>query len=62
MANKPVIYQRSKHIDIKFRFMCDEMNNGSILLEYIVNRENVADVFTKPMTGIELNFQKDYSR
>ena len=47
-----VVRQRSKHIDLKFQFICDEMNKGSILLE---TEKNVADVFTKPMTGIRLN-------
>ena len=30
-------------------------NKGSILLEYIETEKNVADVFTKAMTGIKLN-------
>ena len=55
LEKKTVVHQRSKHIDTKFHFIRDEINKRSILLEYIETEKNVADVFTKPMTGIELN-------
>ena len=48
----PVI-QRSKHIGFQLRR--GEMNKGSILLEYIETKKNVADRFMKPMTRIKLN-------
>ena len=35
LAKKPIVHQRSKHIDIKFQFIRDEINKESILLEYI---------------------------
>ena len=53
-----VVHQKSKHIDIKFQFICDEINKGSIPLEYTETEKNVADVFTKPMTGIKNTFRK----
>ena len=55
LAKNPVVYQRLKHIDIKFQFIHDKINKGSILLEYIETEKNVINVFTKPMTGIKLN-------
>ena len=55
LVKNPIVHQRSKHVDIKFYFICDEINKGSILLEFIETEENVADVFTKPMTRIKLN-------
>ena len=50
---KTVVHQRLKHIDIEFQFICDEINKGSILLEYIETEKNVDNVLTKPMTGIK---------
>ena len=35
LEKKTVVHQRLKHIDIKFQFICDEIDKGSILLEYI---------------------------
>ena len=40
---------------MKFQFISDEINKGSILLEFIEIEKNVADVFMKPMIGIKLN-------
>ena len=39
---------------MKFQFIHDEINKRFILLEYI-EEKNVADMFTKLMTGIRLN-------
>ena len=55
LAKKIVVHQRSKQIDIKFQFISDEINKGLMLLEYTETEKNGADVFMKPMTGIELN-------
>ena len=35
LAKDQVVHQRSKHIDIKFQFIRDEIDKGPILLEYI---------------------------
>ena len=41
--------------------MHDEINKGSILLEYIEIEKNVADVFTKANNRNKIkHFQKDY--
>ena len=55
LAKIPVVHQRSKYIDIKFQFICDEINKRLILLEYIETEKNVADVSIKLMIGIKLN-------
>ena len=44
LAKYPVVHQRSKHIDIKFQFIRDGINKGSILFEYIETEKNVADI------------------
>ena len=40
---------------MKFQFITDGINKGSILLEYIETEKNVPDMFTKPMTRMKLN-------
>ena len=49
LAKNPVHHQRSKHIDIRYHFVRDEVQNGFVILEYVPTEENVADVFTKPV-------------
>lgn len=55
LGNNPVHHQRSKHIDVKYHFIRLEIQNKSIELKYIPTSENVADVFTKPMSKVKLN-------
>ena len=59
LAENPLIHQRSKHIDIKYQFIRDEIKKNTIKVQYIQSENNVADVFTKPMTKLKLsNFIK----
>ena len=50
IAKDPIRNQRTKHIDIKYHFIRSEIKNGSIAMNYVPSEENMADVFTKPMT------------
>ena len=50
LAKNPVHHQRSKHIDIKYHYIRDEIQRGNIILKYVPSGENMADIFTKPPT------------
>ena len=50
IAKVPIRNQRTKHIDIKYHFIRSEIKNDSIAMNYVPSEENMADVFTKPMT------------
>ncbi len=41
--------ERTKHIDIKYHFVTDEVQRGSIALRWIPTTEQLADVFTKAL-------------
>ena len=49
LAKNPVHHQRSKHIDIRYHFVRNEVQNNTLKLEYVPTADNVADVFTKSM-------------
>jgi len=55
LATNPVSHKRSKHIDIKYHFVRQEVLNGSVVLEYVETEKNVADVFTKPVSRYKMN-------
>jgi hypothetical protein len=44
--------ERTKHIDIKYRFVTDEITNGRVQLKWISTTQQVADVLTKSL-GIQ---------
>ena len=54
LAKNPVQHQRSKHIDIKFHFVHFEVQKGVIQLVHVPSEQNLADIFTKPQTGVKL--------
>ena len=54
LAKNPVSHQRSKHIDIKFHFIRTHVQDGKIDLVYIPTQQNVADVFTKPVSQVKM--------
>ncbi|CAM1304163.1 Uncharacterised protein r2_g1403 [Pycnogonum litorale] len=55
LAKNPVHHQRSKHIDIRYHFIRDEVERGDISLTYVSSEDNVADVFTKPLAKVKIN-------
>ena len=54
LAYNPVFHQRSKHIDIRYHFIRDEIQNG-IDLVYVPSEKNVADIFTKPLSKFKFD-------
>lgn len=51
IANNPTCHKRSKHIDIKYHFSREQVEQKTVILEYIPTGEQIADVFTKPLPG-----------
>lgn len=49
LSKNPVLHGRSKHIDVKFYFLRDLSNNGTIDLIYCRSEDQVADIFTKAL-------------
>jgi len=54
LVNNRTHHQRSKHIDVKYHFVRLEIRNGVLELAYTSTDNNVADIFTKPVTRAKL--------
>jgi hypothetical protein len=55
LAKNPVHHQRSKHIDIKYHFIRQQVEDGSVDLQYVPSIDNIADLFTKPLSKMKLD-------
>lgn len=44
-------HKRLKHIDIKYYFVRDLVDNGSIVVNYVRTEEQLADLFTKSLSA-----------
>jgi hypothetical protein len=49
LLKNQVQHGRSKHIDTRFHFLRDHMKQKTIELEYCNTKEQVVDIFTKPL-------------
>ena len=44
-----VMHSKTKHIPIKYHFRCEQVLEQKVKLEYIPSKEQVVDIFTKPL-------------
>jgi hypothetical protein len=49
MADNPVELSRTKHIAIQYHFLRDHQQKGDIEIAYVNNKEQLADIFIKPL-------------
>jgi len=49
LAKNSVNHERSKHIDVRFHFIREQVKEGNVELEHVESCAQVADMFTKPM-------------
>jgi hypothetical protein len=49
MADNPVEHSRTKHIAIRYHFLRDHQQRGDIEIAYVTIKEQLADIFTKPL-------------
>ena len=58
-VKSPIENYRSKHIDIKLFFIRDLIYKDTFQVKYIKSKENLSDIFTKPLTKFDLNRFKE---
>jgi predicted aldo/keto reductase-like oxidoreductase len=49
IADNPVEYSRTNHIDIWYHFLRDHQQKGDIKIAYVSTHNQLADIFTKPL-------------
>lgn len=59
LSENPVFHDRSKHIEMQYHYLRDMVQKGSILLQYIQTKEQIADVFTKPLHAVKFVYFQD---
>ena len=49
LSKNPVMHSKTKHIPIKYHFLREQVAEQNIILEYINTKEQIVDIFTKPL-------------
>ena len=55
ISNNPVQERRMKHIDVKYHYIRQVIEDCSIQVERVDTDDNIADIFTKPLGRIKFN-------
>lgn len=53
VSKNPAKHWKFKHIDTRYYFVRDHVQEGDIGIEYVGTANNVADILTKPLRGVE---------
>jgi hypothetical protein len=49
ISKNPVMHSKMKHIPIKYHFLREQVTEKNIKVEYVGTKEQVANIFTKPL-------------
>jgi hypothetical protein len=44
-----VLHSKTKHIEVRYHFLRDNIENGKITLIHVPTHDQLADIFTKPL-------------
>ncbi|KAK2369168.1 putative mitochondrial protein [Trifolium repens] len=53
ISKNPVQHSKTKHIDIRHHYIRDLVENKVVTLEHVGTKEQVADIFTKALDGVQ---------
>ena len=60
MASNPVSSQRTRHINIRYHYIREQVILGNIIIVYLQTDEMLADIFTKPLGKIKFKEMVKY--
>eukprot|EP00253_Pinus_taeda_P021632 PITA_21632 len=49
ISKNPIVHSKTKHIRIKYHFLWEQVLEKKVKLEYVLSKEQVVDIFTKPL-------------
>lgn len=56
ISKNPVMHSKTKHIPIKYHFLREQVANQAVQLSYIPSKEQIADIFTKPLPTAQFEY------
>jgi len=51
-----VMHSKTKHIPTKYHFLRDQVANKQVQVHYIPSKEQIADIFTKPLPKSQFEY------
>ena len=60
LSKHNVFHRKSKHIDTRYHFIRELFNDGQISLLFCGSKEQLADMFTKPLGTSAFDYQRKH--
>lgn len=59
LAKNPVFHRRSKHIDVRYHFIRERVEQGEIVIKHVRTEDQRADMLTKSMSTVKFEKMRD---
>ena len=59
LAKNPEFHKRTKHIDIRYHFVREKVEDGQVLLQYCATKDMKADMMTKPIPAVQFEYLRN---
>jgi len=59
LAGNPIYHKRTKHIDIRYHYVRERVENGDVALVHVPSERQLADLLTKPLAKQRLAILRD---
>ena len=58
ISHNPVFHGKTKHFNIKLFFLREDQNNYNVILLYCKTKDQLANIFNKPLSGTKFQLLK----
>jgi hypothetical protein len=52
VTKNPILHSKTKHIEVRYHFLRDNVEKGNIRLSFVPTQDQLADIFTKPLDQV----------
>jgi len=59
LTKNPIQHSRTKHIEIRHHFIRDHVIKGDCMIQFVNYKNQLADLFTKPLSKDRFNFLRN---
>ena len=59
LSKNPMFHDKSKHIKIKYHYIRDMVQRGSVKLHYVAMDEQIDDVLTNPLARVKFEYFRE---